>query len=230
MSQEEVSELKSEFILIFAFKKFCLKLSFRIIIFIRGAPGSGKSYLANQILQYEKKNGNKRIKFCTPNIYYAKDKFIRDSAEKYVDNLHSEVLDLLKEGFYSFIIVEYEGSKMDVYNKLADAAKLATYEIYGIDVIQPVDTCIKYLKHGRARKDIEDIAKEIMSSPVPYYHKIIDPIELIEPGWKAAQPPPKPKSPSPPPRKRYVPPKQTTRGRFYDSDDDSDDDCFSCHG
>lgn len=138
---------------------------------------------------------------------------------------------MIKEGFYSFIIVEYEGAKLEVYNKLAEAAKLATYEIYGIDVIQSIEKCTEYVKHSRAKRDIEDIVKEMTNTPIPYYIKVIDPIELVEPGWKAAQPPPRPKSPSPPPKRFMAPRRVVGRRRYYDdSDDDDSDDNFCCDG
>lgn len=121
-----------------------------------------------------------------------------------------------------------EGYKLDVYNKLAEKAKEGGYEIYGIDVIQTPEVCLKYLKHSRAQRDVEDICKEVPNNPIPYYHKILDPIELVDPGWKARQPPPKPRSPTPP--RKYVAPKQRRRRRNYSGSEDSDEACFVCYG
>lgn len=198
---------------------------FRLCIFIRGAPGSGKSFLAHKILEKERQFATKRIKFCTTNKYYQNMSFNKDEVDKYINNLHSEVQDLLTEGFYTFFIVEFEGAKLDVYNQLAALAKAGGYEVYGIDINQEVEISKKYVKHNRSNNDIEEIAKGVYDSPVPYSIKVINPTELIDPGWKARQPPPKPKTPSPPAKKRYG----RLGRRQLSSDSDSEEDCFVCY-
>lgn len=134
-------------------------------------------------------------------------------------------MDVLNEGFYTFVIVEMEGGKLDLYNRLSDIAKVSNYVIYGIDLIQPLDVCMNYLKHTRTYRDVEEIIKLISEHPIPYYHSILDPIQLVEPGWKPPTPPPKARSPTPP---RRVTTKN--RRRYGNSSDDSDESCFVCYG
>lgn len=162
--------------------------------------------------------GNKRCKFITPNRYYAK-KFVRDHLERYDNNMFSEVREALSEGYYNFVVVELEGAELKLYNKLTDlASDICGFEYYGIDVIRDFEVSQKYCKHGRGHNDIERISKEIKNNPVTYWHKILDPIELIEPGWKAANPTPEPI--------KFVP-KKLVREKSYDEDMEE---CFSCHG
>jgi hypothetical protein len=189
-------------------------------IFIRGPPNSGKSFIANKILEQEKKIGNKRVKFCTPNRFYTNGNFSRDESEKIINNLTSEVIDLLREGYYTFMIVEFEGAKLEAYNQCAEEATTAGFEVFGIDVNQTTEICKKYMKHHRISNDIDEIAKGVSENPVPYSYKCIDPTEIIDPGWTARQPPPKVKTPSPPPKRRYG---RFGRRRYSDSDDS---DCF----
>lgn len=210
-------------------RKILKKIFFRIIIFIRGAPSSGKSFLAHKIMEQEKLFGTKRMKFCTPNKYYANQSFNRDEADKYVKNLHSEVQDLLMEGFYTFIIVEMEGFKLDILNKLGDLATASLFEVYGIDVNQTVEVCKQYQKHSRYNSDIEEIAKEVEKNSMPYNFKLLNPVELIDPGWNARNPPKPPKTPSPPSKSRK------NRGGFgrrrkSSSDSYDSDACFVCYG
>lgn len=194
------------------------------MIFIRGAPGSGKTFLANLIIRKEEELGNTRCRFITPNRYYPKA-FDRNKVEHYSHNLYSETRDVILEGFYSFVVVEIEGGDINIYNRLVDlAVKEGGFDHYAIDILQEFEVCLKYCKHGRAYNDVEKICKEILDHVVPYYNKIINPVELVEPGWTARQPIPEPKRWSPPPRRRIF-----GKGRYYDDDDD-DDACFSCHG
>lgn len=195
------------------------------MIFIRGGPGSGKTWLANRILKKEAEMGNTRCRLITTNRYYHPTKFNRDHVERYMNNLRDEVEGTVDDGFYVFVIVEIEGGEQPIYDKLTEYANLVGgYEHYSIDILQDPDICLKYVKHPRGQNDIQKICKEIEDHVVPFYHKVLNPIEFIEPGWTARQPIPEPKKiriPSPEPKRK---------SRFYKDETDSDEECFSCHG
>lgn len=195
------------------------------MIFIRGGPGSGKTWLANLILKKEADMGNSRCRLITANRYHHPLMFHMDRADEYVNNLQKEVEEVVDEGFYSFVVVELEGSDLDVYNKLGDYAHhIGGFEFYAIDIILNADICWKYNKHGRLRHDTQRICKEIEENPIPNWHKVINPIELIDPGWTARQPPPEPvKPPSPKPAKK--------NSKYSRNDyDDEEEQSFSCYG
>lgn len=179
-------------------------------------------------MKKEEEKGNTRVRFVTSNKYYAPpQRFDRENTERYCQNLFAEAREVIQEAFYSFIIIEVEGSEQQNYNKLTELATANGYEFYAIDVNQDFEVSLKYCKHARAYKDIEKICNEVSSSPVAYYHKLLDPIELVAPGWKVSQPPP---TEPPKPAREEPRQKKTSSGnrRYYD--DDSDEQCFTCHG
>lgn len=191
---------------------------------LRGGPGAGKTFLAKMIIKKEKEMGNHRCKLITPNRYYHNTRFVRDFAERYLNALQAEAKEVLEEGYYTFVIVEMEGHELNPYNRITDIAKAEGYTFYGIDIHQPFEICLKYCRHARAYNDVKDICKEVKSSPVPYYHKVLDPIELVAPGWRASQPPP---VVVPPPKPEPVSKwKKTTYEDEYGSEEES----FSCYG
>jgi hypothetical protein len=234
-SQKGKRDLKSK--IFFEYKNCFLNLfltTFRIIIFIRGAPGSGKTWLANLILEKEAEVGNRnRMKFITPNRYYLK-KFVRELGEKYLQNLLAEVKDVVDEGFYNFVVVEYEGADQTIFTKMTEhATKVGGFEFYIIDILQEFEVCMSYLIHSRAYLDVEEICNKMKRESAQNWNNVIDPVEIVAPGWRANR------VPTPEPPKVVTKPKYDKRrehtgmsrvSRFdrYDSyDDDDDEECFS---
>lgn len=150
------------------------------MIFLRGAPGSGKTFLAKKIMKKEEENGGTRNKLISCNRYYAK-RFNDQDMKIYRDYLYDEVKDVSEEGFYNFVLVEVEGGEMEYYTKLMDVASfVGGFECYTFTIHQKSDVCIKYCRHKRKNKDIENIVRDIERNYVPHNHKLIDPMYIVD--------------------------------------------------
>lgn len=145
-----------------------------------------------------------------------------------MDNCYFELEEVVQEGFYNFIVVEVEGGNLAYFNSLTNIASVAGgFEFYSIDIIQKLEVCMKYNKHDRVQRDVEEIIKAIEAHDLSYRNKFLDPMFIIEPGYK-------PRASS-----RASSPEKTIRNfetsfkRNFSSDDDDDEDdeeCFVCIG
>lgn len=197
------------------------------MIFIRGAPGSGKSFFAKNIIKKEDEMGGRRYKLISCNRYYAK-RFNDQDIKSYKDYLYDELKEISEEGFYNFVVAEVEGGEMEYYTKLCDIASHAVgdFEFYVLTIHQMAETCIKFCRHGRKNRDIEKIVGEIDRNPIPHSHRVINPKYMVI------------KNPNVTPEdKRYKKSFQSSymnygnkRSYISDSDDDDDEACMACTG
>lgn len=149
---------------------------FRIIIFLRGAPGTGKTYLAKLILDKERTIGNHNVSHLVVN------QFLGDSPDKaQIEKAHEDQLqefkDLLNKKVCKFIVVEVDGGRLAHLLRLNDVAEtMGNHAIYLVELQNRFELCLKY---GKARyrtndHELKRMMEEIEREPPPDKFELLD--------------------------------------------------------
>ena len=167
----------------------------KIIIVLRGAPGAGKTYLANLIERKEVEKGNRaHFKLLTMDEYFVSEQtreVVDENGAKrsetykqydyeplklnsYMESLVEQLKNVTQKNEFKFIVVDGDFCDLKFYEKVFEIAKSKNYTGYTIEVNQDNDICMKYNDHKR---DDEVAAKnELMGSmPTPEEHILLDP-------------------------------------------------------
>nr|XP_046229295.1 YLP motif-containing protein 1 isoform X2 [Scatophagus argus] len=158
----------------------------RIVIIMRGLPGSGKSHVAKLIRDKEVDCGG-----APPRVLVLDDYFMTEVEKVQKDpdtgrNIKTKVLEYeyepemedtyrssmlktfkktLDDGFFPFIILDTINDKVKHFDQFWSAAKTKGFEVYVAEITADTQTCAKRNVHGRTLKDIMKISNNWESSP-----------------------------------------------------------------
>uniref|UniRef100_A0A9J8A4H9 YLP motif-containing protein 1 n=1 Tax=Cyprinus carpio carpio TaxID=630221 RepID=A0A9J8A4H9_CYPCA len=158
----------------------------RIVVIMRGLPGSGKSHVAKLIRDKEVECGG-----APPRVLGLDDYFMTEveKVEKDPDSgkrFKSKVLEYeyepemeetyrssmlktfkktLDDGFFPFIILDAINDKVKYFDQFWSAAKTKGFEVYLAEITTDHQTCAKRNIHGRTLKDITKLASGWESAP-----------------------------------------------------------------
>lgn len=160
------------------------------MIFIRGAPGSGKTHLARLIMERERKILNNRSRFLSIHKYTRRWPFDRTNIYKYQDSLLEELKNVLKSRQFNFVIVEVEGFAFPYMKKLASIVGGCQFRAYIIELHQPIEICRKYNINERSFDDIENAVNGLIlpQNRPPIKMCAIDPTIILDPDFKGTIP------------------------------------------
>lgn len=175
----------------------------RIIVFVRGCPGAGKSYLAKLIERKQHETGKeKEFKLLSVDQYFERQKFFKteidNQYEKYIECTASaskmnDYMELLKKNFlnlvkkkqFSFVVVDGDFCDLKHYNEMWSIGVLNNYSCYKIELHQDDDICLKYNDHKWDDDYVlkcNDVMRKIQT---PDEHLLLDPEHLYgEFGYK----------------------------------------------
>ncbi|XP_045065969.1 YLP motif-containing protein 1 [Coregonus clupeaformis] len=158
----------------------------RIVIIMRGLPGSGKSHVAKLIRDKEVECGGapprvlglddyfmtevekvekdpetgKRVKLkCLEYEYEA------EMEETYRNSMLKTFRKTLDDGFFPFIIIDAINDRVKYFDQFWSAAKTKGFEVYLAEITADYQTCAKRNAHGRKIKDIQKMSNNWESSP-----------------------------------------------------------------
>ncbi|KAI1897891.1 hypothetical protein AGOR_G00087940 [Albula goreensis] len=158
----------------------------RIVIIMRGLPGSGKSHVAKLIRDKEVECGG-----APPRVLGLDDYFMTEveKVEKDPDTgkrIKSKVLEYeyepemeetyrnsmlktfrktLDDGFFPFIIIDAINDRVKYFDQFWSAAKTKGFEVYLAEITADNQTCAKRNVHGRKLKDITKMGSNWEPSP-----------------------------------------------------------------
>ncbi|XP_066533489.1 YLP motif-containing protein 1 isoform X2 [Hoplias malabaricus] len=159
----------------------------RIVVIMRGLPGSGKSHLAKLIRDKEVECGGAPPRVLGLDDYFMTEvekeekdpdtgKRVRTKVLEYEyepemeDTYRSSMLKTFKktldDGFFPFIIIDAINDKVKYFDQFWSAAKTKGFEVYVAEVTADHHLCSKRNIHGRKLKDITKLANGWESAPV----------------------------------------------------------------
>ncbi|CAG4961979.1 unnamed protein product [Colias eurytheme] len=170
----------------------------KILIILRGPPGSGKSYLAKLIRDREAEHGGtvrimsiddyfmqegeieerdpttgKMIK--KPSLKYEYDEKLEES---YTMSLKRALKRSITDGYFSFIIFDAVNDQLKSYADIWNYARQYGFQVYICTMSLDVQTCFKRNIHNRKLEDIEVICSRFF--PTPNHHILVDPTTLLQ--------------------------------------------------
>lgn len=173
----------------------------KIVIFIRGAPGSGKSYLSNLIARKELENGGSRenLKVLSVDKFFENEKFreienmkyekyievnLNENAiNDYMEKLSKELETIVNydENNYSFIIVDGDFCELKYYERMWNiAVNECGYAGYVIELNQDDSICLFYNIHGWNKEFVLLKNQKMREIQSPDNHQLVDPEYLYE--------------------------------------------------
>ncbi|XP_062293464.1 YLP motif-containing protein 1 [Scomber scombrus] len=147
----------------------------RIVIIMRGLPGSGKSHVAKLIRDKEVDCGGAPPRVLVLDDYYMTEvekvekdpdtgKRVKTKVLEYEyepemeDTYRSSMLKTFKktldDGFFPFIILDTINDRVKHFDQFWSAAKTKGFEVYLAEITADTQTCAKRNVHGRTLKDI----------------------------------------------------------------------------
>lgn len=173
----------------------------KIMIVLRGAPGSGKTFLAGLIERKEVEKGNRdQFKLLTIDDYFAttEDRDYIDHSgiackeqyrkynfeplmlETYMEKVVKELDKITLTSEFKFIIVDADCCDLLYYNRLFNSAQSHGYTGYAIELMQDDDICLQYNDHKRDAQEILEKNKILRTKPTPDEHILLDPEYLYK--------------------------------------------------
>ncbi|CAG9804776.1 unnamed protein product [Chironomus riparius] len=179
----------------------------KVLIIIRGAPGSGKHYLADLIYKKEAEEyRNDRCKILSIRKFIVNHIYDPRKADEYDMQQLNECRDMMQEGYNNFVIVVLNGCGIKHFNKIAHMAfSIGKFECYSIEIHQKSEVCHKYDTYNRSIIDIKEANEYLVRFSTPIRIKLLDPSSLYFPKLKPQpiltdKPPPIFEKSQPPPQ------------------------------
>ncbi|XP_036405410.1 YLP motif-containing protein 1 isoform X2 [Megalops cyprinoides] len=158
----------------------------RIVIIMRGLPGSGKSHVAKLIRDKEVECGGAPPRVLGLDDYFmaevekvekdpdtgkrVKSKVMEyeyepEMEETYRNSMLKTFRKTLDDGFFPFIIIDAINDRVKYFDQFWSAAKTKGFEVYLAEITADNQTCAKRNVHGRKLKDIVKMAANWEPSP-----------------------------------------------------------------
>uniref|UniRef100_W5MXM8 YLP motif-containing protein 1 n=1 Tax=Lepisosteus oculatus TaxID=7918 RepID=W5MXM8_LEPOC len=158
----------------------------RIVVIMRGLPGSGKTHVAKLIRDKEVEFGGAPPRVLGLDDYFmtevekvekdpdtgkrVKQKVLEyeyepEMEDTYRNSMLKTFRKTLDDGFFPFIIIDAINDRVKYFDQFWSAAKTKGFEVYLAEISVDNQTCAKRNIHGRKLKDIAKMATNWESAP-----------------------------------------------------------------
>ncbi|XP_043284226.1 uncharacterized protein ZAP3 [Venturia canescens] len=170
----------------------------KIVVILRGPPGSGKSFVAKLIKDKEVEQGGSAPRILSLDDYFLTEKEIesedgngkktttKDMVYEYEEAMEpSYITSLVKafkknitDGFFNFIILDSINEKISDYEEMWSFAKTKGFRVYVCEMEMDVQVCLKRNIHNRTEEEINRIVDYF--EPTPSYHQKLDVTSMLQ--------------------------------------------------
>jgi len=140
----------------------------KIVIILRGLPGSGKSHLGRLIKDKELEQGGEQPRILALDDYFDVDgkyEYDAEMEDLYRSNLIKSFKKNIDGGYFQFLIVDSINSEIDHFRSMWSHAKQNGFEVYVCDVECEASTAVSRNIHGRTEKEVRDLASAWEETP-----------------------------------------------------------------
>ncbi|CAH2041476.1 unnamed protein product, partial [Iphiclides podalirius] len=170
----------------------------KIVIILRGLPGSGKSYLAKLIRDKEAEHGG-TVRIMSLDDYFMQEGEIEvndpvtgkvvkkpslkyeydpEMEESYLHSLKRAFKRSLTDGYFSFLIFDAVNEQLKSYADVWNFARQNGFQVYICTMEADVATCHKRNIHNRSLDEIKAMKCRFFSTPA--HHIQLDPTTLLQ--------------------------------------------------
>ncbi|XP_046749020.1 uncharacterized protein LOC124412874 isoform X4 [Diprion similis] len=164
----------------------------KIVIILRGPPGSGKSFVAKLIKDKEVEQGGSAPRILSLDDYFLVEKeketkddngkkvVVKEMVYEYEEAMESSYLTSLvkafkkniTDGYFNFIILDCINEKISDYEEMWSFAKTKGFQVYVCEMEMDVHICLKRNIHNRTEDEINKIVDYF--EPTPNHHLKLD--------------------------------------------------------
>ncbi|XP_050668806.1 YLP motif-containing protein 1-like isoform X1 [Leptidea sinapis] len=170
----------------------------KILIIMRGPPGSGKSYLAKLIRDREAEFGG-TARIMSIDDYFMQEGEIEETdpttgktikkpslkyeydenyEESYTNSLKKAVKRTISDGYFPFLIFDAVNDQLKSYADVWNYARQCGFQVYICTLELDPQVCFKRNIHNRTMHDIQTIAHRFFKTPD--HHILLDPTTLLQ--------------------------------------------------